>query len=200
MLGIIHDIKDVSESVYIKEGDKFVILRGKRLEVKLEENNELRLSFVKTVENRHEQHFEAVSRLKNLLDSRRKDLSKIKQELKDITSRLDNEDMEENEEEWLEKQYRAKRSAKKRHEKEIKKLGTKTSITVHYRIAKTGVTAVLPTGLTCWPKFLPEPVCWCPFNVPKSSLVDDTTTEVDEMPVTITCPQKTTATGIGLTN
>jgi len=49
MLG---EIWDVSESVIVNEGDKNVILRGKRVEVVFEFKNKLRLSLIETFNNR----------------------------------------------------------------------------------------------------------------------------------------------------
>ena len=41
MLGTLHDKWDKSESVDIKAGDTYIIVRGKRLEVMLEEKNNI---------------------------------------------------------------------------------------------------------------------------------------------------------------
>jgi len=198
MLGTLHDKWDKSESVPIRKGDTYIIVRGKRLEVKLEEKNQLRLSLVEMVDNRDEQHCEAVSGLMHLLEQRRKDLAINTQELKVITNKLDNEELDEEVEEELEKQARDKRGIKKKHAKEIKKLEAQTTISVHYRIVKTGLTAVLPPGLTLQPEFLSEPVVWCPWNMPASDLVEETTTMVEELPLSVTSAQHTTASGLGL--
>jgi len=193
MLGTIHDKWDKRESVHVNKGDKFVIIRGRRVEVKLEDNNHLRLSVVEKVDSREAQHHEAVLNLTNLLKNRRKDLAMLKQELKDMTSKLATEDLEEEVEDELYREVRAKRVIKKNHEKEISKLLAKTNIKVNYRIGRTGLTALLPPGLTLQPKFLQEPVCWCPQDMPASSLVEETTSMVEEMPLEIF-----TAAGSGL--
>jgi len=194
MLGTIHDKWDKRKSVHVNKGDKFVIIRGIRVEVKLEDNNELRLSVVEKVDNRDARYREAVANITNLLENHRKDLAMIKEELKDMTSKLATEDLEEEVEDDLYKEVRAKRVIKKNHEKEISKLLAKTNIKVNYRIGRTGLTALLPPGLTLQPKFLPEPVCWCPQDMPASSLVEETTsTMVEEMPL-----GTFTATGSGL--
>jgi len=198
MLGTLYDKWDKCESVDIKEGDKFIIIRGKRLEVKLEEENKLRLSLVEMVDNKDEQHRKAVSCLMNSLEQHRKELVVIKQELKEIYKKLDIEEFEEGAEEALEGQARDKRALQRSHVKEIKKLEAQTTVRVNYRLVKTGLTAVLTPGLTLHPKFLSEPVCWCPYNMPESKLLDETTTMVEEMPLTFTSAQQTTAKGLGL--
>ena len=193
MLGTIHDKWDKFQSVHVNEGDKFVIIRGNRVEVKLEENNHLRLSVVKKLANRDEQYHEAVLNMKNLLKKRREDLAMITQEMKELNSKLDTEDLKEEDEDDLYRQVRSRRTIKKNHEKEIGKLLAKTTVTVNYRIVNTGLTALLPPGLTLQPNFLPEPVCWCPHNMPASNVVEETTSMVEEMPLMIP-----TATGSGL--
>jgi len=193
MLGIIHDKWDKRESVHVNKGDKFVIIRGRRVEVKLEDNNKLRLSVVEKVDNREVQYHEAVLNITNLLEKHRKDLAKIKLELVDMISKLDSEDLAEEVEDDLYREVRAKRAIKKNHEKEISKLLAKTYVKVNYRIGRTGLTAVLPPGLTLQPKFVPEPICWCPYNMPASSLVEEITAMVEERPIEIF-----TAKGTGL--
>jgi len=183
MLGTIYDHWDKSMSVPIMTGDKFVFVRGKRLEVKLELNNHLRLSLVETQDNRGEQHHQAVSNVMNKLKNHRKELATIKHELKEIFSKLANDDLEEDEWKKLFEQVRAKRAIRKKHEEEINKLVDQTAVSVSYRVVKTGVTAVLPPGLTLHPKFLPEPVCWCPYDMPASHLVEKTTPMVEKMPL-----------------
>jgi hypothetical protein len=198
MLGTIYDKWDKSKPIQINEGDNFVIIQGKRLEFKLEEKNHLRLSLVEIEDNCIEQHIEAVLGFMNLLDGRRKNFTLVEHELQQITSILNNDDLDGEIEEKLEKQARDKRAEKRKLKKEIEKLQKQTNIRVQYRIIKTGLTAVLPPGLTLKPKFLTEPVCWCPENLPASSLVDETKTVVKEIPITLTCPQQTTANGSGL--
>jgi len=198
MLGTLHDKWEISKSVDIREGDRFIFIRGKRVEVKLEEKNQLRLSLVELVDNKSEQHYAAVSGVRNALVQRRKDLAIIQEELKEIVGKLDAEELEEDVEEDLMGQARDRRALIRHHLKEIKKLETNTSIKVNYRVVKTGLTTVLSPGLTLHPKFLPQPVCWCPYDMPKSKIIEEVTTMVEEMPLTITCAQQTTAKGIGL--
>jgi len=198
MLGTIHDKWEKAESVDVNEGDNFVIIRGKRVEVKLEEENRLRLSLVEMVNYRNEQHNEAVAEYKNVLVKRHKDLASVKEELKQIIYQLDDDELDADVEEDLERQARAKRAAKRKYAQEIKKLEGQTSVSVNYRIVKTGFTALLPPGLTLHPKFLSEPVCWCPYNMPASNLVEETTTMFEEMPLTLSCARQTTASGPGL--
>jgi len=198
MLGILHVKWERSGSVYVKKGDTHVNIRGKRLEVKLEENNQLRLSLVDMVDNREEKYSEAVAGLMHLLEQRRQDLAISVQELKAITYKLDNFDLEEAVEENLMRQARHKRDMKKKYTKEIKELEAQTTITFHYRKVKTGRTAVLPPGLTLQPGFLSEPVCWCPWNMPACDVVEETSTIVEERPLTLTSAQHTIAFGLGL--
>jgi len=198
MLGTIHDKWSKSESVNVRKGDKFVIVRGKRLELKIIEENKLQLSQLETIDNKNEKYDESLSNYYKQLNARRKDLAVVKQELQEITSRLTNEDLEEDVEQDLEKKFREKRALNKSYAREIKKLQSQVSVSVQYSVNKTGLTAVLPPGLTVHPKFLDEPVCWCPYNYPVCTIVSETTTEVEEMPITKTCPQNTIATGLGL--
>jgi len=183
MLGTIHDKWDKRESVQVKKGEKFVIIRGKSVEVKLEKNNQLRLSVVEKVDNRDEKYHEAGLNRTNLLENRRKDLAMIEQELKDMTSKLATEDLEEEDGIDLFRKIRDRRAIKKNHEKEISKLLEQTTLRINYRITRTGLTAVLPPGLTLQPQFLPEPVCWCPHNMPASNLIEETTSMVEDMPI-----------------
>jgi hypothetical protein len=198
LLGTIHDHWDKSESVQVKKGDEYAIIRGKRIEIKLEENNHLRMSFVKTMNNRNEQYSEALSSRMNELECRRKDIAVNKKELRDIRYKLDNEELEEVVEEELEKQVRDKRTITKVHAREVKKLEAQKTVTVHYSVVKTGLTAILPPGLTLQPEFLSEPVCWCPKKMPASNMVDKKTLMVEEMPIIRTSAKHTTATGVGL--
>jgi len=196
MLGTIYDILDKSESIDVKVSDKFIIIRGTRLEVKLEDKNQLRLTLVDTVDDRDEQYNEAILGMMNSLEQRRKDLAIIKQELKEITSRLDDEDLEESVEEALYGEAIDRRALKKHHEKEIKKLEAQTTVSVKYRIVKTGLTTVLPPGLILHPEILSHPICWCPHNKPESNVVEEVTPMVEEM--SIVCAQHCAATGVGL--
>jgi len=182
MLGTIYDLWDKAMSVPVKKGDQFVTLRGKRVEVKLEENNYLRISLVETQDDRNEQYNKAVSNVSSKLDNHRKELVKINQELKEILSAL-SDDLEEDHQEKLFEQVRAKKAIKKIHEKEINNLGDQTVVTVSYSVVKSGVTAVLPPGLTLRPRFLSEPVCWCPIDMPASHLVKKETPMVEKLPI-----------------
>jgi len=159
MLGTLLDKWDKSKSVDIKKGDSFLIVRGKRLEVKLEENNYLRLSQVKIEENRDEQWNKANVEFMNILKQRRKDFVLLKEDLKNIRYKLDNDELDAEIEEDLEQQARKMRIAKKKCAKEIAAFEAKTTITVNYSQCKTGLTALLPPGLIVHPKFLVEPVC-----------------------------------------
>jgi len=182
MLGTICNILDRS-TVQVRESDKIVVIRGLPLEVQLEENNHLRLSLVKEIDDRTVQWNEAVSNIVNILDNRGKDLVVIKQELKELTRRLANENLEEAEEEELFKQVRDRRTRKKNHEDEISKLKAQNSVKVHYRVVKSGLSAVLPPGLIVHPEFLPEPVFWCPRNIPLSKTIQEETSKIEELPV-----------------
>jgi len=197
LLGTIHHILNKYESVDIKEGDEYITIQGKRLEVKIE-GNQLRLSQVEVVSDKDEQYHNGVLSWMHLLESRRKDLAINKQELVDITNKLNNEELEADVEEDLERQARDKRAIKKMHMKEIRKLEAQTSISVNYRIVKTGYTVVIPPGLISQPKFMSEPICWCPWNTPESKPVEVTTTMVEELPINMTSAQHTTASGDGL--
>jgi len=183
MLGTLHDKWDRSKSVAVRDGQKMITVRGKRLEVKIEENNHLRLSLVEIVDNRATQHSEATANVLNLLDNRRKDLAMIKRELKQITQKLVNEDLTESDEEDLFQEIRDKKAIKKNHESEIPKLVAQETVRVNYRVIKTGLSAVLPPGLTLHPEFLAEPVCWCPQNFPESHPVEETTPMSEDMPL-----------------
>lgn len=196
MLGTLYDKWDKLESVDIKEGQRFVTVRGKRIEVKLESNNKLRLSLVEFANNRNEQHYEAVANIRNLLEHRRKDLAMIKRDMKEISVKLLNEDLKETEEDKLMEEIRDKKALKKNHESEIKKLETKSTIKVDYSVVKSGLTAVLPPGLIVKLEFLPEPVCWCPHNAPESHPVEETTPMREVMP--LICAEQFTASGPGL--
>ena len=99
----------------------------------------------------------------------------VKQELKENSVKLANAELEETEEAKLIQEILDKKAIKKKHESEIKKLETQTNITVDYTIVKSGLTAVLPPGLTLKPEFLPEPVCWCPHNFPVSYPIEEKT-------------------------
>merc|ERR1719192_1860847 len=132
----------------------------------------------------------------NQLENRRRALGMINQELKDINSKLDNEDLKNDEEEDLYKQVRAKREKKKNYTKEINKLVEQTSVRVNYERVKTGLTAVLSPGLMLQPSFLPEPVCWCPKQMPATNLVEETTSLVEDMP--LISAKRFTAKGDGL--
>jgi len=196
MLGTLYDKWDKLESVDIKEGQEFVTVRGKRIEIKLESDNKLRLSLVECANNRNEQHYEAVANIRNLLEHRRKDLAMIKRDMKELSVKLLNEDLKETEEDNLMEEIRDKKALKKNHENEIKKLEIKTTIKVDYNIVKSGLTAVLPPGLIVKPEFLPEPVCWCPHNTPQSHPVEEVIPKHEEMP--LTCAEQFTASGLGL--
>jgi len=182
MLGTIHDILDRSK-VQVRESDKNIVVRGISLKVQLEENNQLRLSLVKVVDDRNAQYSAAISNILNVLENRRKDLAVIKQELKDLTRRLANENLEESEEEKVFEQVRDRRMIKRNHENEINKLEAQTNVKVNYRVVKSGLSAVLPPGLIVQPEFLPEPVCWCPHNMPPSKVVEETTSKTEELPI-----------------
>jgi len=196
MLGIIHDIWDKTKSVPVKEGDQFVVLQGKRLEVKIEEGKQLRLSLVEEVDDRDERHHEALSARTNLLKSRRTDLTLNNEELNVIIGKLDGEELDEVVEEDLESQARDKRRIKRLHAKEIRKVESQTTVIVEYRSVKTGYSSVLPPGLMSQPQFLSEPVCWCPLDIPEP--VEETSTKVENMPVNVTSAPNTTAAGDGL--
>jgi hypothetical protein len=183
MLGVIHNIWDKSKSVRVTDGDKFISVQGKQFVVKVEENNQLRLSLVKVNSDRSDQYREAVSNVFNLLESRRKDLAIIKQELEESTRELANEDLEPEAEEKLFQKVRDRRAVKKNHVNEIRKLEAQTTVKVNYRVVKTGLSAVLPPGLIAQLEFLPEPVCWCPHNVPACTLVEESTSENEELPL-----------------
>jgi len=185
MLGTIFDNWVKSESVDIKEGDKFIIIRGKLLEVTVEEKKHLRLSLVDLVDNEDEQHYEAVSTLMNSLDQHRKDLTILNHELREITNKLDTEELKDDMEDDLERQAREKRAQKRFHAKEIRKLEDETAALTD-SIVEPGPSAVLPPGLTLHPEFLSEPICWCPYNFPESTLVHETITMVEEMPINMT--------------
>jgi len=198
MLGTLYDEWDKAESVHIREGEKFIIVRGKRLEVKIEKDNHLRLSLIETGNNRGKQHREALANVTNLLDNRRKDLAMIKQELTEIMHKLANEDLNEIDEEDLFQELRDKKAIKKNHEIEIPKLEALKTVRVNYRVFKTGLTAVLAPGLTLQPGFLSEPVCWRPENMPASHPVEKITSLSEVMP--INCGLHLSATGFGLEN
>jgi len=196
MLGTLHDKWDKSESVAVREGEKFITVREKRLEVKIEENNHLRLSLVETVDDKATQHHEATANVMNLLDHRRKDLAMVKQDLTEIMRKLANEDLKESEEEDLIQELRDKKAIKKKHESEIPKLEALKTVHVNYRVVKTGLTAVLVPGLTLHPEFLAEPVCWCPLNMPASHPVEETTSMSEVMP--LISIENVTSSGVGL--
>jgi len=150
------------------------------------------------LDNKYEQHYAAVTGMMNTLQQRRKDVAIINQELQEIIKKLDSEELEDDVEVDLEGKARDRRALKRHHLKEIKKLEAKTTITVNYNIVKTGLTAVLSPGLMLHPEFLLEPVCWCPINLPESKLIDEMTTMVEELPLSLTSAQHTTAKGSGL--
>ena len=183
MLGTLHDKWERSESVPVRKGVKYITVRGKDLEVKIEANNHLRLSLVETVDNRATQHCEAIANMMNLLDNRRKDLALIKRELAEIMRKMANDDLTESDEEDLFQELRDKKAIKKKHESEIPKLEAQKTVRVNYREVRTGFTAVLAPGLTLHPEFLVEPVCWCPLNLPPSHPVEETTSRSEVMPV-----------------
>jgi len=193
MLGTL--IMHKSASVEVQEGESFVLIGGKRVEIKVEEGNHLRLSLVETMSDREEQHSGAVAEFNNVLQQRQKDLALINADLKAIFNKLDDE-LHADVEDALETKARVKRVAKRRYTKEINELKSQTTISVNYRVIKTGLTAVLPPGLTLHPKFLPEPICWAPYNVPATSTVEKTTKMVEEMELVYA--KKSTATGPGL--
>merc|ERR1719419_1286173 len=120
----------------------------------------------------------------------------IKQDLKQITSKLATDDLEQSDEEDLFQELRDKRAIKKNHESELAKLESQTDVRVNYSVIKTGVTAVLPPGLTLQPQFLSEPVCWCPHNMPAAHPVEETTSMSEVM--AIISSDQCTATGAGL--
>jgi len=180
----------------LKKDKKIITVRGKRLEVKIEENNHLRLSLVETVDNRASQHCEAIADIMNLLDNRRKVLAMIKPELTELMQKLENEDLDESDEEDLFQELRDKKAIKKMHESEILKLEAQKTIRVNYRVVKTGLTAVLAPGLTVHPEFLAEPICWCPQNIPASHPVEETTPMSEVMP--LISIEHFTASGFGL--
>jgi len=97
-IGTIHD-KWAKSAVIIREGEEFVTVGGRRLEVQIEKDNQLRLSLVETTDNRDGQYLEADADVMNLLDNFRNDLAMIKQDLKYITRTLADEDPEETDEE-----------------------------------------------------------------------------------------------------
>jgi len=196
MLGTIYDIWDKSKSVPVKEGEQFITIQGKRFEVNHEENYLLRLSLVKTVDNRYDQHQEAVVRVMNLREKHQSGLAMVKQKLKELTSQLVNDELEQDTEEELFEQVREKRLIKKKHEEEIKKLMAQTTVRVNYSVVRSGLSALLTPGLTLQPEFLTEPVCWCPSNIPKSQIVEKTTSMSEELPLTFA--QNFSATGVGL--
>jgi len=191
MLGTI--ICHQSESVGVKEGDNFVDIGGKRVEVKLEKGNQLRMSLLKTVNDREKQRTEAIAEFNNVLWQRHKDLALVKKELNDIIDKLNDVTLDADAEEELEKQARAKRAQKREYAQEISNLEAKTTVSVNYRIIKTGLTALLFPGMTLHPKFLPEPVCWSPYNVPESDIVEETTAKTEDIQL-----YSTSATGSGL--
>jgi len=80
MLG---EIWDGSESVIVNEGDKHVILRGKRVEVKIEDENKLRLSLVEILDDRGTWYNEVVLGFWNLLESRCRVIAIDKRQLKE---------------------------------------------------------------------------------------------------------------------
>jgi len=182
MLGMIHNLFDKSISVVLKKGDKHIWLQGRRLEVKLEADNHLRISQIKKQDNRNEQYSKAVSNVMSKLENHRKELALISKELKEIFGQLSG-DLEEDDQEKLFQQVRAKKAVKKNLEKEIKKIVDQTAVTVNYHVVESGFTAVLPPGLISQPKFLNEPICWCPQNIPASELVEKTTSIVEDMPL-----------------
>jgi len=153
MLG---EIWDGSESVIVNEGDKHVILRGKRVEVAIEDKNELRLSLIETLINRVTRHNETVSGFWNLLESCRRDQAINKRALIEAITMLNTEDVEEE----LESNARDIRVIIGIHAREIKKLESKITVSVDYRIIKTGYTALLAPGLTLKHMFLSVPICW----------------------------------------
>jgi len=196
MLGTIHSIWDKSKSARIKQGDKFVAVQGKQLAVKLEENNQLRVSLVKVISDRTDQYRETISNILNLLESRRKDLSLVQQELQECTRELTTADLDQEDEEKLFAKIRDRRAIQKNHLNEISKLEAQTTVEVNYRVVKSGVSAVLPPGLIVQPEFLPEPVCWCPHNIPACTLVEETTSVKEVLP--LIASKHITATGAGL--
>jgi len=191
-------IWDGSQSIIVNEGDKHIALQGLRLEIGIEDKNKLRMSLVETLNNCESQHNDAVLDFKHMLECRRKDLAINRLELKEIITKLDAEDIDENVEQELEIQAHDKRVIIRTHSKEIKKLEAQTSVSVNYRKTKTGYSALFPPGLTLQPTFLSRPVCWCPSNVPETTLVEETTMVTEEMPLNLTSARETTAYGIGL--
>jgi len=148
------------------------------------------------ISNRSEQYQEAVSNIFNLLESRRKDLALVKQELQEFTKELTNEDLEPDDEEKLFAKVRDRRAIQKKHINEISKLEAQTTVEVNYRVVKTGLSAVLPPGLIVHPDFLPEPVCWCPHKIPVCTPVEETTSENERLP--LVNAEQLTAAGRGL--
>jgi len=51
----------------------------------------------------------------------------------------------------------------------------------------------MPPGIILKTEFIPEPLCWCPHNMPVSHPVEETTPVREEMP--ITCAEQFTARG-----
>jgi len=193
MLGTIWD---GSESVVIKKDEKYVTIRGECVEVAMEAQNKIRLSVVQKVDNRNEQYREAMSGFRSLLESRRKDLAVNKQELREITIKLNDIGLEENAVEELEIQARDKRAIARVHAEEIMKMEAQTTVNVNYSVVKTGKTAVFPPGLTLKATFLSGPICWCPYNMPVTKLLEETTIMVEELPMTTA--EHITAHGDGL--
>jgi len=143
MLG---EIWDGSESVIVNEGDK--------------DKNKLRLSLIETLNNPITLHNETVSGFWNLLESCRRDQAINKRELIEAITKLNAEDLYEDVEEELESKARDKRVIIRIHAREIMKLESKITVSVEYRVIKTGYTTLLTPGLTLKHMFLSVLICW----------------------------------------
>ena len=82
--------------------------------------------------------------------------------------------------------------------RQLQDLENKLRVTVEYQVKKTTSSTVMPPGQSLVPRFLPKPLCWCPYDLPVSTIRDELEERSVDMPMTQSCSKRTTAHGSGI--
>ena len=167
-----------SQSVDINKDSKHVVVQGIDLEVKLERSG-LRLSKLEVVDDKFSQFHEHLSNFENELQHRRIELEAYTTVCSLLQVQMASAD--DDEQVGLFEEFREKNAIRKNHEKAIREFDEMKTLHVKYEVRKHGLTTVLPPGLNLQPKFLLKPVCWCPYDHPKSNVVDERELKLEDI-------------------
>jgi hypothetical protein len=182
-----------TECIEISDTISPIVVDGVRVEAKVEEKG-LRLSKLTIVSNKIEQHGEQVLNRAHVLNRRKEDLENTNRELKEIQSQM--LCVDQGERKALFEELDLKAEIKRNHEREIERMESQSTIGVSFQVVKSGVFKVLAPDVIKVVDFLPNAVSWCPTET--GIPFEEVENKYEEMPLSLTSAEHTTASGSGL--